>query len=80
MNKENQGDTMFKGEHMNRLVDRWFEILVIGIFSFGAYTLRDMSSSISQLNKSMAVIVEKVSLQEKVSDDHEQRLRIIESR
>jgi len=64
---------------MQRIIDRWFELLVIGIFTYGANTLSNMSTDIAGLNKSIAVIVEKVVSQEKITGDHEQRIRKLET-
>jgi cell division protein FtsL len=66
------------GDVMQGIVNRWFEIIIIGIFTYGATTLSSMSQDIAQLNKSIAVILEKVTYQQKTSDDHEQRLRDLE--
>jgi len=67
-------------DRFSGVTTRWFEILILIIFTYGANTLGKIQDNISSLNTSMVVIVEKITTQQKTIDDHETRIRQFEKR
>lgn len=71
---------MIDKNDIDRAVQKLFLALITGIGAFGLGFLKDLNQEISSLNHKMAVVVEKLSLNERMVNDHEIRIRNLEIR
>lgn len=64
---------------MQGLLEQLIQPAIIGIFGFMAWFLKGLGASVRELNERMAVYVEKVTTIVSHLEDHEDRLRKLES-
>lgn len=60
-------------------VDKTFQSMVIGVAMFGINEVRSLNTSISDLNKNMGIVIDKLGGQEKRMDGFEIRLLNLET-
>lgn len=71
---------MLKDLISDPLINQVIGLIVSGGVSFGVKSLRDLSKSVSSLNKNIELILLQISGHEKKLDDHEGRLRGVEKK
>jgi hypothetical protein len=59
-------------------VDRIFWGLLVAIASFGVVSIQSLSTGVAKLNENMAVVIAKLSYQDKTLDSHEIRIYKLE--
>ena len=64
---------------LNDLLNKLVEPAVIGVCSYIVWFLRHLGQSVDKLNSSMGVYIERVTTIIENVDDHEERLRKVES-
>lgn len=65
---------------LNEYADRLFMALISMVSIYVASSLRDLSQSVNELNLKLSLYMLKSETQERIADDHEARLRIIEGK
>lgn len=62
------------------VLDRVGFALLLGVASLGVNEIRSMGDSIADLNIKMAVVLERLTVQDRRDSDHEKRLESLESK
>lgn len=64
---------------MHHYIDRAFWALLLGVCSYASSQLKDMSQSVQELNKNMAVVMHSIQVQDKVLETHSNQIKGLES-
>lgn len=64
----------------DHFIDKILWALMVAVGGYGASQIQLATTSINELNSQVKVLIEKVSVQNKFIDDHEQRLRRLETK
>lgn len=64
---------------MHPYIDRAFWALLLGVCSYATNQLKDMSHSIQELNKNMAVVMSSIQVQDRVLETHSDQIKRIEA-
>ena len=67
-------------ENLNLKVRTVLEMIIVPIIGYGVYLLSDMNKNIQNLNMQVAIILNERETFRETLRDHEQRLRIIETK
>lgn len=63
-------------------VSRWVEIVVLAVLGYvansGVTSLKELTSNVNELNQKMAVMLEHITGQDKILDEHNQRIHALE--
>lgn len=63
---------------MNQVLDKAFWALLLAIASYATTYVKDMSVSVQELNKNVAVVMQQLQAQDKLLERHETRLERLE--